>query len=638
MSPTRGPASWSSRRSLGANLVVLTSSSRLGSARSSPRRSRSSSSPRSTSSATSSGRSGSGETRGVRGGLRRSCRRGRRRGDGRSRRPRSAGPGQRSGGALPARTGAPRLTEQLVLAGSSPSRRSPAGSTRYPPRPHDRRDVRPATQPVDGARLVGCGRRDRPRQGRGRRTGSCPRRGRARRWRGRWRADGRARSAARCSTAWWAWLPLSASSSSGSSIGGGSSRCTRSTSWRCSRSASRSVLQSRPRLHECAARGAPARLPRSSAPRGSDSAAGREPRLCPGPSGCSRRRGLRRRASGSASTPRRSRGVIDVGFAGVIGADRILHGQAPYGHMPVETAGPPAARPTPTARSATGSRQNGRCEPANARGDTYGPIAYLAYVPAVLRLGWSGKWDSLPAAHATAIGFDLLVVLGLVPRRTPFRRHAARGHARVRLGRLPFTAYAMNANYERRDHACLPRLGVLALELELVARGGDGLAGWTKFASLLLAPLWLTYPNGLAAPHRGSGSPSRSSQSRRWPCSRSCCSSRPREAVRTFVDRTLGYQLGRDSPFSPWDWGQYHASGIPDLKAVQTAAPDRRPRARRHRRGDPCAQRPARARRADRRRPVGFELVLTHWSYLYIPWFLPFVLLALLLPGGRGET
>ena len=29
---------------------------------------------------------------------------------------------------------------------------------------------------------------------------------------------------------------------------------------------------------------------------------------------------------------------------------------------------------------------------------------------------------------------------------------------------------------------------------------------------------------------------------------------------------------------------------------------------------------------------VGFELTLTHWSYLYIPWFLPFVLLALLLP------
>jgi hypothetical protein len=29
---------------------------------------------------------------------------------------------------------------------------------------------------------------------------------------------------------------------------------------------------------------------------------------------------------------------------------------------------------------------------------------------------------------------------------------------------------------------------------------------------------------------------------------------------------------------------------------------------------------------------IGFELVLTHWFYLYIPWFLPFVALALFLP------
>jgi energy-coupling factor transporter transmembrane protein EcfT len=30
---------------------------------------------------------------------------------------------------------------------------------------------------------------------------------------------------------------------------------------------------------------------------------------------------------------------------------------------------------------------------------------------------------------------------------------------------------------------------------------------------------------------------------------------------------------------------------------------------------------------------IGFELVLTHWFYLYIPWFLPFLLVALLAAG-----
>jgi hypothetical protein len=36
---------------------------------------------------------------------------------------------------------------------------------------------------------------------------------------------------------------------------------------------------------------------------------------------------------------------------------------------------------------------------------------------------------------------------------------------------------------------------------------------------------------------------------------------------------------------------------------------------------------------------VGFELVLTHWFYLYLPWFFPFVALALVapLPGASEQ-
>jgi hypothetical protein len=29
---------------------------------------------------------------------------------------------------------------------------------------------------------------------------------------------------------------------------------------------------------------------------------------------------------------------------------------------------------------------------------------------------------------------------------------------------------------------------------------------------------------------------------------------------------------------------------------------------------------------------MGFEMVLTHWFYLYLPWFFPFVALALVAP------
>ena len=33
---------------------------------------------------------------------------------------------------------------------------------------------------------------------------------------------------------------------------------------------------------------------------------------------------------------------------------------------------------------------------------------------------------------------------------------------------------------------------------------------------------------------------------------------------------------------------------------------------------------------------IGFELVLTHWFYLYIPWFFPFVAFALLYRRDRA--
>ena len=43
----------------------------------------------------------------------------------------------------------------------------------------------------------------------------------------------------------------------------------------------------------------------------------------------------------------------------------------------------------------------------------------------------------------------------------------------------------------------------------------------------------------------------------------------PLHAARVFYDRTVSFQIGRESPFSIWDWRQYHAKGIPDLHLVQ---------------------------------------------------------------------
>ena len=329
------------------------------------------------------------------------------------------------------------------------------------------------------------------------------------------------------------------------------------------------------------------------------------------------------------------RGVIDVGYAGVIGADRILDGQAPYGHMP-DTIGRACGPADSEGNIRDRIQPNGRCESANPRGDTYGPTAYLAYIPAVLTLGWSGKWDSLPAAHATAIAFDLLAVFGLflAGRRfggTPLGVALAFGWVA-----FPFTAYTMNSN---SNDAIMPAILVWGfwLATSASARGAAvALAGWTKFASLLLAPLWLTYPDGL----------------------------RPRTvvrfavgfllatlavfsilllepsltgAVRAFFDRTLGYQLDRDSPFSPWDWGQYHARGIPSLRPLQLILQVAVLALAGVVAVIPKQKGPLELAALSAAVLVGFELTLTHWSYLYIPWFLPFVLLALLLPRRERE-
>ena len=109
----------------------------------------------------------------------------------------------------------------------------------------------------------------------------------------------------------------------------------------------------------------------------------------------------------------RSSNVIDVGYSGVVGAERIVHGEMPYGHMPTEDELRPCGPKDQDGEIRDRIQTNGRCESANDRGDTYGPAAYEAYIPAYLAFGWSGKWDSLPAAHATSIGFDIACLIGL---------------------------------------------------------------------------------------------------------------------------------------------------------------------------------------------------------------------------------
>jgi hypothetical protein len=325
------------------------------------------------------------------------------------------------------------------------------------------------------------------------------------------------------------------------------------------------------------------------------------------------------------------RGVIDVGLAGVVGASRILDGEAPYGNMPrrgdLEPCGPADTDGMIRDRIQT----NGRCESAIERGDTYGPVSYLAYVPATLVFGWSGKWDSLPAAHATSIAFDLLTLLGLVLVGLRFGGRPLAAALAFGWTAYPFTAYALNAN---TNDSIMPAFLVFGFWLasSAWARGSAvALAGWAKFGALLLAPLWASYPS------------LSSRQLLRFGLAFAAASVAAftvlllepslLDALRTFWNRTIGFQAGRDSPFSLWGWGQYRAAGIPDLGFVQPALAVLAVAVALLVAIVPREKGPVELAALTAAVLIAFQLSLTHWFYLYLPWVLPFVLLWLLLPA-----
>ncbi len=325
----------------------------------------------------------------------------------------------------------------------------------------------------------------------------------------------------------------------------------------------------------------------------------------------------------------RASNVIDVGLSGVIGADRISHGQSPYGNFPIEGNRPKCGPADANGEVRNRIQTNGRCEAADDRGDTYGPVAYEAYLPGYWAFGWSGKWDTLPAVHATSILWDLLCLigLGLVGRRLGGPRLGAT--LAFAWAAWPFSQYVSSSNTNDAIQPALLVWGFL-FATSAPARGAfAALASWTKFAPLLVLPLWSGYPDA------------------RRPRARLAfvlgfllataaaffvvfLEPSPWHAAGQFFHRTFGYQFGRDSPFSIWDWRQYHARGLPDLHLIQDAL------------GALLIAGAAALGWWPRRRSplqlaaftavllIGFELVLTHWFYLYLPWFFPFVAITLL--------
>jgi hypothetical protein len=332
--------------------------------------------------------------------------------------------------------------------------------------------------------------------------------------------------------------------------------------------------------------------------------------------------------------------VIDVGYAGVIGAQKVVRGQALYGHWPQD----------------------------NEHGDTYGPVNYESYVPFQQIFGWSGTWDELPAAHAAAIVFDLLALgliflIGLRIRGPTLA--VALAYAWVS---YPFTLYALESNANDTLVAVFI-LAALLVASSPPARGVfAALAGLTKFAPLALVPVLATHglfhqrgetrapahdaaaedlePGGerkgagADVSMRGSGEKEDALEGRQRVRTRTralaafflafvltaalvSIPALTHDSLHTIYERTIEYQANRDSPFSVW--GLYGGlrgveTGVEAAAIVLALALAVIPR-----RADVIGLAAACAAIV-----IATQLGIEHWFYLYIPWFFPLVMIALL--------
>ncbi|HET6997768.1 MAG TPA: hypothetical protein VFI03_04190 [Solirubrobacterales bacterium] len=292
-------------------------------------------------------------------------------------------------------------------------------------------------------------------------------------------------------------------------------------------------------------------------------------------------------------------GAIDVGYASVVGADRISHGEPIYDNFPEDVS----------------------------QGDTYGPANYLAYVPAELVWPWSGSWDDLPAAHGAAVLFDLatfglLILLGLRIRPGPAGRRLA---AILAFGwaAYPYTAFALESNSNDTLVAALLVATMLVLARPAARGAIAALAALTKFAPALLAPMLLTYESRKRSMLLfAAGFALLTFALMLWPAID--------PGLGTFHDRTIAYQSGRNSPFSIW--GQ-----VPSLEFLRIALLAGTGALSLLLAFRPRRKTPIQVAALGAALLIALQLTMQHWFYLYIVWFYPLLLVALAATGARPE-
>lgn len=296
--------------------------------------------------------------------------------------------------------------------------------------------------------------------------------------------------------------------------------------------------------------------------------------------------------------------VIDVGYAGVAGAELELSGKAPWGNMPHDVR----------------------------RGDTYGPLNYLAYVPATAAFKQE-RADPLGtrfrSAQVTSIVADLASALLIFV--IGWRWISRRAGVLAMLGWLacPWTALVLASGANDAIVALMLLAAFISLRSAAVRGAFVAAAALVKVAPILtIMPLL----------HVGSTRRLRQSLLVTVGCASVIMiglfwsvfrldGDSVLASVRLLWDRTVAFQAERESPFSIWGLYEWHSvqSAVRILVVFAVLAVAFFPRARdAWQVAAGCAAVLALA-----------QLTAGHWFYLYIPWFVPFVLIVVMVQRER---
>ncbi len=292
--------------------------------------------------------------------------------------------------------------------------------------------------------------------------------------------------------------------------------------------------------------------------------------------------------------------VVDVGYASVFGADRLQHGEDLY-------------------------------EGGGNLDETYGPVTYLAYQPFEAVFPADGASGYRDAARAAAVAFDLFVIIGLLLLGTRLRPGRGGRHLGIVLAyawcAYPYSLYALNSNTNDGLIAALVVFALVAISSAPLRGFLLGLAAAAKFAPLVLAPLLLSGTRRVGREAFIAGG------ALGVTVAVAVLANLPEGGLREFWDATIGYQLSRESPFSVWglhpslDWLQtLMKCGAVTLALAVAFWPRERDLRQLAALGAAVV--------------IAVELCASYWIYLYIVWFAPLALAALMgsHPTGPETT